>query len=89
MKLNRYVFLTLIGSISIVFAGLRIHGIKSEIFQALAHLWVGGLIGNFLTLCYVNVFVKDISDTEELCQLTGFSALILSIVELACFLFLK
>jgi hypothetical protein len=34
--------------VSIVFAFLRIYGYTSEAFQAMAHLWVGGLIALYM-----------------------------------------
>lgn len=34
--------------ISIVFGALRVAGVKTSFFQALAHVWVGGLFGAWL-----------------------------------------
>lgn len=39
--------LALFGS-AIVIAGLRVYGLHGQTFQAISHLYVGGLIGAFL-----------------------------------------
>lgn len=56
--------------ISVLFAAVRIAGHKSEAFQAIAHLWVGGLCGAFALGRY---------------WLYGWLVIILSIIEVACF----
>lgn len=59
---------------SVFLSGFRIFGEKGEIFQAAAHLFVGGLIGAWL------VARRPIH---------GWLVVVLSIVEVACFLLLK
>ena len=62
--------LALILIMSIILGALRIGGERGEIFQAVAHLWVGGLfVGGVLrSLSYLWI------------------AIALSLLELACFL---
>lgn len=79
----------LIVCISLSLAILRVQGVKSEPFQAFAHLWVGGLIATWITIKFSTIDPFSIGYNSDIRQLTGFSALILSIIELACFLFLK
>ena len=56
-----------------LFAMLRIAGIKSPAFQAFSHLWVGALIG---------VWRAGVVPSRE----CGWLAVVLSVIELACFL---
>lgn len=61
---------SLIIAVSVVIAGLRCFGVKDEIFQAIAHLWVGGLFAaGFLG--------------KRWCLYQGIG---LSVVEVACFI---
>jgi hypothetical protein len=60
--------------VSILFAFGRIAGMKGKIFQALAHLWIGGLIGAATINHSSFLLIQIIS---------------LSIVELFCFFVLK
>lgn len=57
--------------VSVALAALRIGGFTSSAFQAVAHLWVGGLVGAWLA-----------GDRPSRLWL----ALMLSAVEVACFL---
>jgi hypothetical protein len=63
--------------ISVLLAALRIAGIKHEAFQAIAHLWVGGLCGGFALGRYWRVGGY---------RLFAWLVVILSIIEVACFL---
>lgn len=58
-------------AVSIVIALVRIAGVKHEAFQAIAHLWVGGLSGAWFV---------------DRTKLYGWSVVALSVVEVACFL---
>jgi hypothetical protein len=60
--------------IALVLGTLRVLGHKSQAFQAIAHLFVGGLFGAWMA-GHNTVFITV--------------AVLLSIVELLCFLFLK
>lgn len=59
---------------SVFLSGLRIFGEKGEVFQAAAHLFVGGLIGAWLVARR---------------PLHGWLVVVLSVIEIACFLLLK
>lgn len=59
--------------LAIVIGSLRVAGVKSELFQAIAHLYVGGLLG-----CYAG--------TSH--EFWLYLAWILSLLELVCFLVL-
>jgi uncharacterized membrane protein len=63
--------------ISVVLAALRIAGFQHEAFQAIAHLWVGFLIGAWFVGQYY------FADRFRLC---GRLVLILSLIETLCFL---
>jgi hypothetical protein len=59
--------------LTLALAAIRIAGHKSPAFQAIAHLWVGGLFGYWLRMRY--------ESGKYLAMAVG-----LSLVELACFL---
>ena len=59
---------------SIIIALCRIFGMKGKIFQAVSHLWIGGLIGAAI----IN------HSSLLIAQIVG-----LSVVELLCFFLLK
>jgi hypothetical protein len=69
--------------VSIVLAVMRIGGVKGESFQAVAHLWVGGLFASGGTEHYYTWGTGTGSSMVKI-EL----AVVLSLVELACFLFL-
>lgn len=64
---------------SILFAALRIFGIKHEVFQAFAHLWVAGIFVIWLGIKYKKYFENDIN-------VYLWTAIVLSIIELFCFI---
>lgn len=66
----------LLVAVSTLLACLRISGHKSEPFQAVAHLFVGGLLGSWL-----------VGRKAQSLQLA--LAAVLSLIELACFFLLK
>lgn len=68
--------ITTIITVGLFFAILRIAGLRSEAFQALAHLYVGGLLG---------AYFQDRQGAKD-CLVV---AIVLSVVELACFLLLS
>jgi hypothetical protein len=83
---------------SLVFALLRIAGEKSEIFQALAHIWVGLLFGGWLMGLLAD---KIIHDHDIMNLMNGYdvstsihnygklllrTAVVISLIELACFI---
>jgi hypothetical protein len=57
--------------VSTILAAMRVLGVKHEAFQAVAHLWVGGLFGSY----FVN---KD--------SFTLYTAVVISLIELGVFL---
>ena len=57
--------------ISVLLAAIRTVGVKHEVFQAVAHLWVGGLLGAWMA-----------SQSRFYLRL----ALALSAIEVVCFL---
>lgn len=66
--------------VAVILAALRITGEKSESFQAVSHLFVGGLFGS----CLVTRHWPSLYSTTMFYFMTG---IILSIVELAVFLY--
>jgi uncharacterized membrane protein YfcA len=64
---------------SILFALLRIFGIKHEAFQAFAHLWVAGIFAIWLGIKYKKYFENDIN-------IYLLVSIILAIIELLCFI---
>jgi hypothetical protein len=67
-----------------VLAAIRIGGDKSEIFQALAHLWMGALIAVWFLnrdLCRPHAFCSRAGS-----QTAGRLVVVLSIVEVLCFI---
>ena len=69
---------------SVLVAGLRVMGVKDQSFQAMSHLFVGGLLGGFLALRRSS----RLDDIDER-RLYIFFAASLSLVELGCFLWFK
>ena len=67
--------------VCLVLAALRISGEKGEIFQALAHLWVGGLVG----VWWLAKFRCPVCEERE-GRTAGWLVVVLSIVELTCFI---
>lgn len=61
---------------SLAIAAIRIAGHKSEAFQAVAHLWVGGLSGAYLA---------GRLEGPNRMRLCGALVVALSMVEVACF----
>ena len=62
--------------ISAALALARILGVKHEAYQAVAHLWVGGLIGAWLLT----------RKTKDVDSVYLWSVIVLSVVEVACFI---
>jgi hypothetical protein len=61
--------------VCLVLAALRIAGEKGEIFQALAHLWVGALVA---------VWWVSIDRRES--KVAGWLVVALSVIEVLCFI---
>lgn len=68
---------TTIVIVSALLAAIRIAGCIHEAFQAIAHLWVGGLCGAFMLGRYFQPSIR---------RLCGWLVVILSIIEVACFI---
>jgi hypothetical protein len=66
--------LLLVYLMSFALAGARIGGLKTEAFQAVAHLWVGALLAAWI--------LNRNKDARKL-------AIALSVIELACFIVSK
>lgn len=76
--------------ISIVLASCRIVGITDEFFQAVAHLWVGGIIGAAVALHFClkcDPLEEPDLDLDFFYSLCIIVSVVLSLVELICFLF--
>ena len=70
--------------VSILIALVRAIGVKHEAFQAIAHLWVGGLLGAYL------LGRKEIgAATRGRAIFCLWLAVLLSIVEVLCFLVIR
>jgi hypothetical protein len=74
--------------ISVAMASLRIGGVSGEIFQALAHIWIGGLLSALVLLHYWPGFYFD-SIVSNYHDMFMWSFWILCLVEVACFVFFK
>jgi hypothetical protein len=74
---------TLLALVSVVLASLRVGGLTSEAFQAVAHLWVGGLFA----AGYVQYSATWGTDRRNDAMLKIWLGVGLSVIELACFLF--
>jgi len=61
---------------TLLFAGARIAGYKSEAFQAIAHIYIGGLFSAYIVFYVCRYKAVDIL----------ISAITLSLIELGCFL---
>lgn len=72
--------------ISIVLAALRAFGIKSEIYQAAAHLFVGMLFGWVACRRYLAPFIWPRSKGEDSCTLYSWLAFALVVTEVICFI---
>lgn len=95
MKLAIRVWLYVV--VSGVLAVLRIGGLKHEAFQAVAHLWVGGLLTAWGLVKFSGLFpfVMDGMTVDAprwwkfIGFITGWLAVFLSVVELGCFIVSK
>lgn len=67
-------------AVSVAIAAMRVSGHKSEAFQAVAHLFVGGLLGAWL----VGRLCRNVVTHSDRLLWAGL-ALALSVVEVVCF----
>jgi hypothetical protein len=67
-----------------VLAAIRIGGDKSEIFQAVAHVWVGALIGVWWIGCRLG-YLDESTTVEIEGRISGRLVIALSVVEVVCF----
>jgi hypothetical protein len=73
--------------ISAIIAILRVAGVSHEVYQAIAHVWIGMLIGGWICLFHWPIAYDD--EVDEFFVMCVVSVILLSLVEVSCFLFFK